>query len=103
MILALSESHYVRRALEVRPIYIQGQYTMSIYLIHIIVYRIFGMMLFEFIPDNGLGFLFVLFLCWTATLLLSIPLTRMIDAITKFAFQQYKKILSFMNRFVQGA
>ena len=82
LILVLSESRYIRKILEWKPLSAQGKNTMAMYLIHVVVYRLVGMTAGLDSDSSALLFVIILIVSWLLVVVLSFPLTNLLDAMT---------------------
>ena len=82
IVLVIGNSPLLQKLLSSRFISVQGKNTMAIFLIHVVVYSLLGGYLFKVLPmgNYNVVFILIMLLCWIVTVLLSFPITKMLNA-----------------------
>lgn len=101
MILALSESRYIRKVLDWEPLAAQGKNTMAMYLVHVVVYRLVGMAAGLGSDSSPAYFLIIMIVSWALIVALSFPLTKLLDALTKLCMKPVAGAMDSINRFFE--
>jgi peptidoglycan/LPS O-acetylase OafA/YrhL len=99
LILALSESRYIRKALEWEPLAAQGKNTMAMYLVHVVVYRLAGMAAGLSSDSSAALFIATMIVSWALVVALSFPLTKLLDALTKLCMKPVEGAMAAYGRF----
>ena len=99
MILALSESRYIRKALDWEPLAAQGKNTMAMYLVHVVAYRLVGSAAGLGSDSSAAMFIIIMIVSWALVVLLSFPLTRLLDALTKLCMRPAEVVMRSLYRF----
>lgn len=99
MILALSESRYIRKVLDWEPLAAQGKNTMAMYLVHVVVYRLVGSAAGLGSDSSAAMFIIIMIVSWALVVVLSFPLTRLLDALTKLCMRPAEAVMGSLYRF----
>ncbi len=101
MILALSESRYIRKVLDWEPLAAQGKNTMAMYLVHVVVYRMAGTAAGLSADSSPLFFALIMIVSWALVVALSFPLTKLLDMLTKLCMKPVDGAIKSINRFFE--
>lgn len=101
--LALSESVYIRKLLEWKPVSSLGRLTMAMYLVHVIIYRIAGGAMFGLTENMSAPyFFFTMLICWLLVVLISFPVDRLLSMLTKLLMKPADGAMSKWRDFFDG-
>ena len=101
MILALSESRWLRKVLDWEPLAVQGKNTMAMYLVHVVVYRLAGAAAGLGSDSSAVLFVIIMIVSWALVVALSFPLTKLLDVLTKLCMRPVEGIMGSFYRFFE--
>ena len=101
MILALSESRWLRKVLDWEPLAVQGKNTMAMYLVHVVVYRLAGAAAGLGSDSSAALFVIIMIVSWELVVALSFPLTKLLDVLTKLCMKPVEGIMGSFHRFFE--
>ena len=101
MILALSESRYIRKVLDWEPLAVQGKNTMAMYLVHVVVYRLAGSAAGLGPDSSAVLFVMIMIVSWALIVLLSFPLTKLLDTLTKLCMKPVESAMAALGSFFE--
>lgn len=98
-IVALGESRYLRKVLDREPLAVLGKNTMAMFLVHVAVYRLVGQGCMLQSDSSVVAFVIAMIVSWTLVVVLSFPLTRLLDALLKLCMKPLEHAMESVSRF----